>query len=91
MKDADSEAADKTRVVYESPDYGIPPVVVHPNLSGDIKQRIKDIFLALDEDPNLEPVMRKLRIEEFAEGNDAAYNTVREMRDWVQKMSGVGR
>jgi len=91
MRDANSEAADKTRVVYESPEYGIPPVVVHPNLSGDIKQQVKDIFLALNEDPNLEPVMRKLRIEEFAEGNDAAYNTVRDMRAWVQEMSDAGR
>lgn len=87
INEADSEMAGLTRVIYESPEYGIPPVVVHPNLSADAKRRFKEIFLVLDRDPNIEPLLRKLRIEGFAAGNDAAYDTVRDMRNWVQLKS----
>jgi phosphate/phosphite/phosphonate ABC transporter binding protein len=90
MKAADSDMAGLTRVVYESPEYGIPPVVVHPDLSADAKQRLKEIFLALDRDPDVEPLLRKLRIEGFAAGNDAAYDTVRDMQKWVQLRNEAG-
>ena len=90
MKASNSDLAGLTRIVYQSPEYGIPPVVVHPNLSADTKMRLKEIFLALNQDPDVEPLLRKLRIEGFAAGNDAAYDTVRDMRKKIQLQREAG-
>ena len=90
MKESDSTIAGMTRVVHESPRYGIPPVVVHPNLSDDVKLRLKEIFLTLDQDPETEPLLRKLRIDGFTAGKDADYDTVRDMQTWVQLQSEAG-
>ena len=85
MKASNLDFAEQTRVVYESPEYGIPPVVVHPNLSNDVKLGLKDIFLSLNKDPELQPLLQKLRIERFEAGQDSSYDTVRDMRDWIEK------
>ena len=90
MNDTDSRLAGATRVIYESPEYGIPPVVVHPDLSADIKRGLKETFLSLDEDPDIRPLLAKLRIDRFDVGNDRAYDTVRDMRNWVQMRSEAG-
>lgn len=90
MNDTDSRLAEATRVIFESPEYGIPPVVVHPELSADIKRGLKEIFLSLDEDQDIRPLLTKLRIDRFDVGSDGAYDTVRAMRNWVQMRSEAG-
>ncbi len=90
MKAAKADIAEQTRIIYESPEYGIPPIVVHPGLSDEIKQQLKEIFLALDEDPKVLALMRELRIERFDTGRDSDYNTVRDMRAWVSQMNKRG-
>lgn len=90
LKAAKADIAEQTRVIYESPEYGIPPIVVHPSLSGEIKQQLKEIFLALNEDPEVLALMQKLRIERFDTGRDTDYDSVRDMRIWVRKMNDIG-
>ena len=90
MATSNPEIAGLTRVVNESPEYGIPPVAVHPNLSPDIKARLKTIFLGLDRDAKTKPLLGKLRIERFAAGDDASYDTVRDMREWVKRKDEAG-
>ncbi len=48
------------------------------------------MFLSLDEDPDIRPLLTKLRIDRFDVGNDGAYDTVRDMRNWVQMRSEAG-
>lgn len=87
MRREDPQVEALTRAVYSSPPYGIPPVVVHPDLNADLKRQLQEIFLTLDGDPEAAPLMGKLRIQRFEPGSDAAYDSVREMRKWVLSRS----
>ncbi|MCP5371250.1 MAG: phosphate/phosphite/phosphonate ABC transporter substrate-binding protein [Hyphomicrobiales bacterium] len=87
MRDSDSQIAGLTRVVQESPRYGIPPVVVHPSLAADTKQQLRETFLNLAQDKKVAPLLKKLRIDRFVAGQDGAYDTVRDMQSWVQLQS----
>jgi phosphonate transport system substrate-binding protein len=79
----------RTRIVAKSPPYGIPPVVVHPSLDAATKKRLKEILLSLHTDPKAAPLLRKIQIDRFIAGDDAMYDTVREMSRWVEKKSGT--
>ncbi|MBU0718244.1 MAG: phosphate/phosphite/phosphonate ABC transporter substrate-binding protein [Planctomycetes bacterium] len=72
-----------TKIVEKSPPYGIPPVVVHPDLDPYVKQRLKETFLTLHEVQEAQGILRTLRIDRFVEGDDAAYDSVREMQRWI--------
>lgn len=87
MRREDPKVEAVTRAVYSSPPYGIPPVVVHPDLNAELKGHLREILLALDRDPEAAPLMEKLRIQRFAPGSDGAYDSVREMRKWVLSRS----
>jgi phosphonate transport system substrate-binding protein len=89
MRRENPEIEALTKAVYASPPYGIPPVVVHPDLNPDLKSRLREIFVSLDGDPEAVPLMEKLRIQRFEPGDDAAYDSVREMRKWVLSRSEV--
>lgn len=83
MNAVDPEATARTKIIEKSPPYGIPPVVVHPHLDAELKRRLKAAFLSLHEDPNAIPLLRKIQIDRFTEGDDAMYDSVREMRQWT--------
>jgi len=70
----------RTRIIDKSPPYGIPPVVVHPGLDPNIKQRLHELFLHLHEDPEARPLLAHLQIERFVAGDDAMYDSVRQMQ-----------
>lgn len=90
MKSTDPEVVNRTRVVHSSPRYGIPPVVVHPQLGADVKAEMRKIFLSLHGDSEASPLLGQLRIERFEAGDDDAYDRVREMRDWIALRTEVG-
>jgi phosphonate transport system substrate-binding protein len=73
----------RTRIIEKSPPYGIPPVVVHPQIDPGLKKELKKIFLTLHQDREAAALMAKLQIERFVEGNNAMYETVREMSRWL--------
>ena len=85
MKATKPELAGQMRVVYSSPPYGIPPVVVHPNLGNDVKSELRNVFMGLHDDTDATPLLQELRIERFEGGMDGAYDKVREMRDWIAR------
>lgn len=72
-----------TKIIEKSPPYGIPPVVVHPDLSVELKQKLKDVFLNLHKDKKAAPLLHLLRIDRFEEGKDAMYDSVRKMQEWL--------
>jgi phosphonate transport system substrate-binding protein len=73
----------RTRIVEKSPPYGIPPVVVHPDLPAERKERLRKVFLQLHEDREASVLLGELRIERFGEGDDSMYDSVREMQAWL--------
>jgi len=72
----------QTKILYRSPPYGIPPVVVPPELNGDLKRTLRAILLSLHRDPRATSLLARLRIERFVLGEDAMYESVRKMRQW---------
>lgn len=84
----DPKLTGKTRIIEKSPPYGIPPVVVHPDLDPISKAELKRVFLAFHQQESARTVLANLQIDRFAEGNDAMYDTVREMNRWLESKQG---
>lgn len=85
MNSIDPSLTYQTRIIEKSPPYGIPPVVVQPELDPDLKKRLKAIFLSLHEDRDAKALLDRLQIDRFWEGKDTMYDTVREMRRWIKE------
>lgn len=83
MNTVDPTATSRTKIIEKSPPYGIPPIVVHPELDDELKQRLKAAFLSLHEDQRAVPLLRQLQIDRFAEAEDSTYDSVREMQQWL--------
>lgn len=77
---AKPEVTARTRVIWKSPPYGIPPFVVRPGLDPALKARIHDALLALDDDPAGREILKKLMIDRFVEGKDEDYDSIRAMK-----------
>ncbi len=87
MNAIDPSVTSQTRILEKSPPYGMPPVVVHPDLPGELKTQLRAAFLALHEDEKAARLLKRLQIDRFSESNDAAYDTVREARRSVDKLN----
>lgn len=74
----------RTRIIYRSPPYGIPPVVIHPALDPGLKLRLRELFLHLHEDPEAQPFLTNIQIDRFVAGDDAMYASVREMEETLK-------
>ena len=80
-----SECVKGTKIIYKSPLFGIPPVVVHPQTPLAVKESLKKIFLEMDKDPEGKKILSEIRIERFIVPEDSSYNSVREMQKWLKK------
>jgi len=80
LQATDSTYTAHTKIIAKSPPYGIPPVVVHPDLDPDLKRQLKHVFLHLHEDAEARRILDTLRIDRFEEGDDSAYDCIREMQ-----------
>jgi phosphate/phosphite/phosphonate ABC transporter binding protein len=88
MNKIDPALTSRTKIIEKSPPYGIPPIVVNPALDPETKKRLKNILLTLHEDRKAAPLLEKIQIDRFVEGNDKNYDTVRSMGNWLEKKTG---
>jgi len=79
----------QTRVILKSPPYGIPPVVVPKGLDPGLKERLRKIFLEAHTDPKGADILRKMHIDRFVMIDDKAYDSIREMKTWLDKQNKV--
>lgn len=79
------EFTSKTRIIKKSPPYAIPPVVVPRSLAPLIKERLKRIFLNAHNDNKGKELLSKMMIDKFVVIDDSAYDSVREMKSWLEK------
>ncbi|RME99502.1 MAG: phosphate/phosphite/phosphonate ABC transporter substrate-binding protein [Chloroflexi bacterium] len=75
----DPSLAERIKVIHTSPPFGIPPVVVPPQLSPRQKALLRDILLDMPNDPEGRKVLGQLGFDRFTILNDAAYNTARQV------------
>ena len=79
------EVTSRTRILEKSPPYAIPPLVVPPGLDPELKEKLKAAFLNAHDDPRGREILAKMRIDRFVVIDDRAYDSVREMQDWIAK------
>lgn len=77
----DPVIASKTKVIARWGPYGIPPVVVNPNLDPELKQRLRQFFLDLHESPEGQAMLKNLNIDRFVNLTHDAYASIVEMKD----------
>ncbi|MHC4445021.1 MAG: substrate-binding domain-containing protein [Planctomycetota bacterium] len=88
MQETDPTYTARTKIIEKSPPYGIPPVVVHPDLDPKLKHQLKNIFLNLHKDEEARSILGTIRIDQFEESEDAAYDSIREMQQQIVQTGG---
>ena len=81
----DPQFTSKTRIILKSPPYGIPPFAVRPGLSPETSSKLKQVLLNVHKDEKGRRILKGMMIDKFVEGDDSAYDSVREMKAWVEK------
>ncbi len=75
----DPALAQQVKVILRSPPFGIPPVVVNPNLRPQIKAELQSLLLGMEEDPLGQAALAEIGIERFVPIHDEAYATARSL------------
>lgn len=73
----DPELAQRIRVIHRSPAYGMPPVVVPPDLPPRQRILLQETLLTMHEDPEGQAILAELGIDRFVPIQDAAYDSIR--------------
>lgn len=84
MVSSGSPYAEQTRIIHRSPPFGIPPVVVHPDIAPYLKRSLLAIFLEMHDDPEGRAILEAMRIEKFVEVEDGNYDGIRAMRAFIE-------
>ena len=75
----------KTRIIKRSEAFGIPPLVIRPGLPEAMRKQLRDIILTMHEDPEGKKILDGMLIKRFVPGKDSAYDSIREMRNFVAR------
>jgi phosphonate transport system substrate-binding protein len=81
----DPQFTSKTRIILKSPPYGIPPFVTRQELSPKTTNKLKQVLLNVHKDDRGKKILKGMMIDRFVEGDNSAYDSVREMKAWVEK------
>ena len=79
----DTALADRIRVIHRSPAFGIPPVVVGPQVRPQLRAQLQEILLGMQQDPDGKPPLDALDIDTFVLIDDEAYQSVRDLYQQV--------
>lgn len=80
------EYTSKTKIIIKSEPYGIPPVVVHPDIEPELRNELKNILLTMHKDPKGAEILKNIKIDRFVEIDDSEYDYVRNMRNETKKL-----
>jgi phosphonate transport system substrate-binding protein len=73
----------RTRIVWKSDPYGMPPVVVSSAVPPEAKAKLRDLFLHAHENPEGREILSRIMVDKFVAVDDTAYDSVRAMKKWV--------
>jgi phosphonate transport system substrate-binding protein len=79
MAAQDPEVASQIKVIEVSPPFGSPPVVVHPDLDSETKEKLRNILLDMNKDDQGKEILSKMNIDGFVFVSDSTYDSIREM------------
>ena len=69
----------RTRVIDKAGPFGIPPVVVHPDLDPALKTQFRTVLLNIAGEPSGQAALDTLMIDRFVAVDDSVYDSIREM------------
>ncbi|GAB4502374.1 MAG: phosphate/phosphite/phosphonate ABC transporter substrate-binding protein [Anaerolineales bacterium] len=75
----DPALKNKVRIIEQSPAFGIPPVVVNPNLRPQLKAELLDLLLGMNQSSDGQKALQAIGVERFVPINDNAYEGVRSL------------
>lgn len=76
----------KTRILEISEPYGIPPMVVRPDLPAPLKEQLRSILLQMHADPEGQNILKGMMISRFVTADDAAYDSIREIERFILQL-----
>lgn len=76
---SEPELANQLRVIEHSPQFGIPPVVTHPNLDSDLKEALRLALLSMHQDPQGQKALAMLYVDRFVPADTDSYEEIRNM------------
>jgi len=77
----DPSIAERTRIVWKSPEYGINPLVVHPEIEAALKIALERAFLNMDAGYEGQVVLDHLGIDSFESPSETDYSEIALMID----------
>lgn len=83
------EIARQTRIILKSPPFGMPPVIIHPAINDRFKAEMRRIFLSMHKDEEGRKLLKKSGIERFVLQDDSAYDSIRQMRSEVLRLTRI--
>ena len=76
---SDPGLADRTRVVSRSPNFGFPPVVGGSLLKEDVRARLAEALLGMDQDPEGRRLLELLHLDRFMAPREDIYDSISAM------------
>jgi phosphonate transport system substrate-binding protein len=69
----------KVKVIHRSPPFGIPPVVVGPDVRPQLRAQLYDLLISLDTVPRGRAILAAMGFDRFVPIDDTAYDSAREL------------
>ena len=79
------EQTANTRIIFKSKPYAPPPFVVRPGRDPAIREKLRQVMLNAHKSPEGKVILSKMMIDRFVPLNDSAYDSVRQIKLWVDK------
>jgi phosphonate transport system substrate-binding protein len=79
----DPELLSRVKAIQVSPPHGIAPVVVHPQLNAELKDRLRQVFLEMHQEEKGKKALAELGVDGFVSPDDRAYDSIRFILDAV--------
>lgn len=77
---------ERTRVIDKSPEFGIPPFVVHPSIDPDLRGKLLRAMLEMHRDAEGKRILKELGIDRFEKPPPDLYDGVRRaVAAWEQR------
>lgn len=79
IKKVNPEKVSNIKIIEVSEPFGMPPMVVSNQIDSTLYHDLYTIFTGMDEDPEGSKILQGLMIDKYVEGDDANYESIREM------------
>ncbi len=84
LQKVQAQYSSKTRVIYKSGEFTIPPVVVSGTMDRTLRRQLTSVLLDMHRKAKGREILRKLRIEKFVQIKDQDYQDVRRIYSAVK-------